>query len=77
MDDDTTKAPDLKTRLKQMTQPFMDTLDTKLSAQVDKRVDERVTERVDEILRDRLAVLERAVSDLDRAVKELQAKKTK
>jgi hypothetical protein len=64
----TSKSQDLKTRFKQMTQPFVDTLDSKLSAQVDKRVDQRV----DDTLKDRLAVIERAVSDLDRAVKDLQ-----
>ncbi len=46
----------------------VDTLDTRLSGQVDKRVDSRV----DEVLKDRLSVLERAVADLDRTVKELQ-----
>ncbi len=58
--------PDLRGRLRQLAQPLVDTLDSRLRAQVDARVDE--------ILRDRLAVIERAVADLDRAVRELQAR---
>ncbi len=61
-------AHDLKARLKQITQPIVDSLDSRLSAQVDKRVDQRV----DETMKDRLAVIERAIADLDRAVHELQ-----
>lgn len=62
------RSQDIKSRLKQMAQPFVDSLDARLSAQVDKRVDERVSET----LADRLAVIERAIADLDRAVKALQ-----
>jgi hypothetical protein len=62
------KAQDIKGRIKQMTQPIVDSLDARLSAQVDKRVDHRV----DETLKDRLSVIERAIADLDRAVKEIQ-----
>lgn len=64
------KSQDLKARFKQITQPLVDTLDSRLSSQVDKRVDQRV----DEVLKDRLAILERAVADLDRHVHELQAR---
>ncbi len=64
------KANDLKARIKQITQPIVDSLDSRLSAQVDKRVDQRV----DETLKDRLAVIERAVADLDRTVHELEAR---
>ncbi len=67
-DSDSTKSQDLKSRLKQMTQPFVDTLDSRLSTQIDKRVDQRV----DDTLRDRLTVIERAVADLDRALREIQ-----
>ena len=66
----TAKSQDLKARFKQITQPLVDTLDSRLSHQVDKRVDQRV----DEVLKDRLAILERAVADLDRHVHELQAR---
>ena len=69
-DSNTSKTQDLKTRIKQMTQPLVDTVDSRLSAQIDKRVDARV----DETLKDRLAVMERAIADLDRAVHELQDK---
>jgi hypothetical protein len=64
------KAPDLKARIKQITQPIVDSLDSRLSAQVDKRVDQRV----DETLKDRLAVIERAIADLDRTVHELEGR---
>jgi hypothetical protein len=62
------RAPDLKARIKQITQPLVDNLDTRLSAQVDKRVDQRV----EETLKDRLAVIERAIADLDRTVHDLE-----
>jgi hypothetical protein len=70
-DDDSTSAfspHELRARLKQITQPFVDSLDSRLSAQVDKRVDQRV----DETMKDRLSVIERAIADLDRTVNELQ-----
>jgi hypothetical protein len=67
-DSDSTRPPDLKARIKQITQPIVDSLDSRLSAQVDKRVDQRV----DETLKDRLAVIERAIADLDRTVHELE-----
>ena len=67
-DTNANKPQDLKSRIKQMTQPIVDSLDVRLSAQVDKRVDQRV----DETLKDRLSVIERAIADLDRAVNELQ-----
>jgi predicted transcriptional regulator len=64
------KATDLKARIKQITQPIVDSLDSRLSAQVDKRVDQRV----EETMKDRLAVLERAVADLDRTMHNLEAR---
>ncbi|HEY1762496.1 MAG TPA: hypothetical protein VGG17_07885 [Acidimicrobiales bacterium] len=64
------KATDLKARIKQITQPIVDSLDSRLSAQVDKRVDQRV----EETMKDRLAVIERAVADLDRTVHGLEAR---
>ncbi len=70
-DDETSdgaKNQDLKSRLKQITQPIVDSLDARLTAQVDKRV----VQRVDEVLTDRLAVIERAIADLDRALHDLQ-----
>ncbi len=59
---------DLRHRLKQLTQPLVDSLDGRLREEVDKRVDERVQA----ILNDRLSVLERAIADLDRTTRELQ-----
>ena|SRR5579863_3682502 len=72
------KVQDLRNRLKHLTQPFVDSLDTRLRDQIDRRVDDRVDDRVqtlvDEALSARLAVIERAIADLDRALKELQGK---
>ena len=68
------RARDLRDRLKQFAQPLVDTVDSRLREQIDQRVDQRVDERVDAALADRLAVLERAIADLDRAVRGLQAR---
>jgi hypothetical protein len=62
------KPQDLIARLKQMAEPIVTTIDNRLSGQVDKRVDKRV----EESLKDRLSVIERAIADLDRAIKDLQ-----
>src|ERR1700690_3240879 len=70
------KVQDLRTRLKHLTQPLVDSLDSRLREQIDRRVDERVDDRVqtlvDEALTARLSVIERAIADIDRALKELQ-----
>ncbi len=69
-------SQDLKSRVKQFTQPIVDSLDSRLREQVDKRVDQRVDEQMDEkidaVLKDRLSVVERAIADLDRALRELE-----
>lgn len=57
---------DVLTRLKHLAQPLVDSLDSRLREQIDRRVDERV----DATLASRLAVIERAIADLDRALKE-------
>jgi hypothetical protein len=62
------KPQDILARLKQMAEPFVATIDNRLSGQVDKRVDKRV----EESFKDRLSVIERAIADLGREVKELQ-----
>lgn len=59
---------DLLARLKQLTAPIVESLDARLGGQIDRRVDARV----DEVVRDRLAVIERALADLDRAVRALE-----
>jgi hypothetical protein len=70
------KVQDLRTRLKHLTQPLVDSLDSRLRDQIDRRVDDRVDDRVqtlvDEALTARLSVIERAIADIDRALKELQ-----
>jgi len=73
MSDDTSeptnaKPQDIFARLKQMAEPIVTTIDNRLSGQVDKRVDKRV----EESFKDRLSVIERAIADLGREVKELQ-----
>jgi hypothetical protein len=67
-DSNNEKSQDLRSRLKQFTQPLVDSLDTKLRDQVDHRVDDRV----ETLLAARLAVIERAIADLDREVRELK-----
>ncbi len=64
------KVQDLKSRLKQFAQPIVDSLDSRLREQVDARVDERV----EASLSARLTVIERAIADLDRIVRELEAR---
>ena len=66
------RVRDLRDRLKQMAQPLVDSLDSRLRKQVDERVDQRV----DATLAVRLSVLERAIADLDRSVKELEQRLT-
>jgi len=61
------KSHDLRDRLRAFTQPLVDSLDARLREQVDSRVDQRV----DDTLANRLAVIERAIADLDRSVKAL------
>jgi hypothetical protein len=77
-EDTTRPGGDLRGLLRQFAQPVIDSLDGHLREQIDQRVDDRVddrvAERVEAILADRLAVLERAVADLDRAVRALQAR---
>lgn len=71
MSDDTSShesTQDVLTRLKHLAQPLVDSLDSRLRDQIDRRVDERV----DATLASRLAVIERAIADVDRALKEIQ-----
>ncbi|NNN00377.1 MAG: hypothetical protein HKL86_00925 [Acidimicrobiaceae bacterium] len=67
-DTDAQRSQDLKSRLIQLAQPIVDSLDSRLRDQVDSRVDDRV----DATLSARLAVIERAIADLDRSLRELQ-----
>jgi hypothetical protein len=62
------KYQEVRERLRQFAQPFVDSLDGRLKEQVDRRVDRRV----DETLAARLSVIERAIADLDRSLKELE-----
>jgi hypothetical protein len=69
-------SQDLRSRVKQLTQPLVDSLDSRMREQVDHRVDERVDEQIDQkidaAISARLSVMERAIADLDRAVRELE-----
>lgn len=67
------RASDLKDRLKAMTQPLVDSLDARLAKQVDAHLDRHLSERVNEVVSARLAVIERAIADLDRSLAELRA----
>jgi predicted negative regulator of RcsB-dependent stress response len=57
---------ELKQRFRKLAQPLVDS--------VDARVDDHLEERIKAVVEPRLAVLERAIADLDRAVKALEAK---
>ncbi len=61
-------TPDFKDWVKQFTQPLVDSVDSRVRKQIDDRVDQYI----EKTLATRLSVLERAVADLDRALKELQ-----
>jgi hypothetical protein len=73
-----TVTSDLRDLLRTFAQPVIESLDARLRTQVDERVDERVEtqldERLDEALAARLAVIERAIADLDRQVRELRTR---
>jgi hypothetical protein len=71
---ESTIGGDLRDLLRHVAQPVIDQIDGRLRSQIDVRVDERVDERVEAMLADKLALIERAVADLDRAVRELQEK---
>ncbi len=68
--------PDFKDRLKALTQPLVDSIDARVKKQIDGHVDEVLDARIDAAIAARLAVLERAIADLDRAVKELRGPET-
>jgi hypothetical protein len=63
---------DLRDILRNLAQPVIESWDARLRTQVDARVDESVDEKIDAAIQDRLAVLERAVADLDRQVNDLR-----
>jgi hypothetical protein len=73
------KIQDLRGRLKNLTQPLVDSLDSRLRDQVDRRVDDKIDGRVEQLVEEalsaRLSVIERAIADIDRALKDLQASK--
>jgi hypothetical protein len=70
--DSSAPPPDFKERLKALTQPLVDSIDARVRKQIDHHVDESLDERIDAAIAARLAVLERAIADLDRALKELR-----
>ncbi|MFI5035540.1 MAG: hypothetical protein ACHQFZ_04985 [Acidimicrobiales bacterium] len=73
MTDETNAAPpDFKERLKALTQPLVDSIDARVRKQIDQHVDATLDERIDAAIAARLAVVERAIADLDRALKELR-----
>lgn len=70
---DAAGGPDLRDRVRAVAQPWIDSIEGRLRKQIDARVDDTLDERIDRAVAARLAVLERAVADLDRAVKEIQS----
>jgi hypothetical protein len=72
-----TPTPDLKDRLKALTQPLVDSIDARVKKQIDSHVDQVLDARIDAAIAARLAVIERAIADLDRAVKELRGPETR
>lgn len=71
-DETATPPPDFRERLKALTQPLVDSVDARVKKQIDSHVDAVLDERIGAALADRLAVIERAIADLDRAVRELR-----
>jgi hypothetical protein len=67
-------GPDLRERVRAVAQPLIDSIEGRVRKQIDARVDESLDERIDKAVAARLAVIERAVADLDRAVRELQSR---
>jgi hypothetical protein len=61
-------AADIKEALRQITAPVIDSVETKLNEQIS----DRVTSVLNETIEQRLVLLERAVADLDRAVRALE-----
>jgi hypothetical protein len=63
---------DLKSVLRQLTTPMVESLDARLRDQVEAHVDELLVEKVDAAVRDRLSILDRAIADLSRSLEELE-----
>jgi hypothetical protein len=63
---------DLKSLLRQLTTPMVESLDSRLRDQIEAHVDELLDEKVDAAIRDRLSTLDRAVADLSRSLDELE-----
>lgn len=59
---------DLKDALRQLTAPVIDSVESKISEHINERIDSALNEKIEQ----RLALLERAVADLDRAVRALE-----
>ncbi|HEV2426969.1 MAG TPA: hypothetical protein VGS61_01980 [Acidimicrobiales bacterium] len=64
-------GPDLRDRVRAVAQPWIDSIEGRLRHQIDSRVDDTLDERIERAVAARLAVIERALADLDRAVREL------
>lgn len=61
-------ASDLKDALRQLTSPVIDSVESKINDHITERIDSLLNERIEQ----RLALIERAVADLDRAVRTLE-----
>lgn len=61
---------DIKERLRQLSQPLVDSLDARLARQIDAYLDAHLAQRVEDLVAARLTVLERALADLDRQIRQ-------
>ena len=61
-------ASDLKDALRQLTSPVIDSVESKINDHITERIDSLLNEKIEQ----RLALIERAVADLDRAVRTLE-----
>lgn len=65
-------ASELRSLLRQLTTPVVESLDQRLRGQVVTHVDEVVGDKVDAAMRDRLSLVDRAIADLSRSVDALE-----
>jgi hypothetical protein len=63
---------DLRSILRQLTSPVVESLDARLRDQIEAHVDELMDEKIAAALRDRLSTLDRAIADLSRSLGELE-----
>lgn len=63
---------DLRSILRQLTSPMVESLDARLRDQIEAHVDELLDEKIAAALRDRLSTLDRALADVSRSLEALE-----